>query len=379
MRLGLGLGLGAPQRLAGWPAETSVFDGGTIEAYSGPDPDNAGDRLASGTFPSAAFGPWLGPLGTRTRTVSLSVTLNGTVQGLLLRNVGDTVRAWIDVVSGAAVGDTVGLDHVDVQIGNGISVSLEWDSMPHAAPTTGFTQISDRSFSLRGDHALGVGEANWDDIEGTFPNFQIVSDPRSRVTRKLTGRMFFPKDMAGGFSPATAQLNLNEAALYKRLIVRYFLSISSSWCGHSTRTNKIFFYEMGAGVGGRVFDRLWGSGTEDLEYRIALQNVDPLEIRTHLAANIGGPIIIPRGHQHKTKIEAEFVANTPNALDGIVKVWINGTLRIDYSDVGILQTGEAAAYWNQVKWDPIYGGGGGIVPADMDQRIDHHTTFAKVA
>jgi hypothetical protein len=383
-RLGLGLGLPVLRGQSGWPSETSVFDGGTIEAYSGADPNDAGDLLASGSMPAKAFGPWSGQLGTRSRTFLLTVAKNGAVGGLLLRGSDTTPLAWIDVVEGAAVGDTVGLDDIDVIIGDRISAAIDWDSMPHAISTAGYTLISDRPFSVKGDHGLDTGEgspAPWNSIEGIFSEFQIVSDARSRVTRPLTGRMRFATGFVDGVSPATAYLDLNAASLYKWLYVRYFFSISANWYGHPTGTNKIFFYCASAGVGGRIFDRLWGVGTADLEYRLALQNVDPLESRTHLAANIGGPIIIPRGHQYKTKIEVLLGLNTAGSLNGTVKAAINGVLRINYTDVGVLQTGESAAVWgsNAVKWDPIYGGGGGsTVPAEMDQRIDNHTTYAKV-
>ncbi len=61
-------------------------------------------------------------------------------------------------------------------------------------------------------------------------------------------------------------------------------------------------------------------------------------------------------------MELQFVLNTAGMCDGIFRVWANGTKILEYTNVGILQSGEESSVFNQVQLSPTWGGGGDVAP-----------------
>jgi hypothetical protein len=66
-----------------------------------------------------------------------------------------------------------------------------------------------------------------------------------------------------------------------------------------------------------------------------------------------------RGQWHH--IETLYIANTAGARDGTVKLWVDGTLVIDFTNR--IQWSATVDAWQWTTWLPVYGGGG-MVPTD---------------
>ena len=77
----------------------------------------------------------------------------------------------------------------------------------------------------------------------------------------------------------------------------------------------------------------------------------------------GDPVLwaqVVRGQWHH--IEALYVANTAGNADGTVKLWLDGSLLIDYTN-RVQWTADGPHQWEWTTWWPVYGGGG-QVPTD---------------
>ena len=66
----------------------------------------------------------------------------------------------------------------------------------------------------------------------------------------------------------------------------------------------------------------------------------------------------------------------PGQANGILRVWADGTLIIEATDVAFWGATQTAG-WTGVAWEPTYGGGLNPIPTTMFQAIDHWYISAK--
>lgn len=243
------------------------------------------------------------------------------------------------------------------------------------------------------------GSEGWDDIEyrdAALPDYQnstnlsIVHDPAAPVAPGAVARALYPTGWAGGYAPINAQTKAfhhttKHNVQYKKLYVSYGLKLSSNYYGHPTdpHTNKIIFYKSVSDLGsqvqegaGRVFDRFVGGGNDPLYYQIAHQDTpDADALRSRFYTNMNGysssnQFEIVRGQWYHIEVQQQM--NTPGTADGILRVWIDGTLVMEYTDVTIYDGTATNPGWSMVDWEPVFGGGGGVsVPADQYMWVDH--------
>jgi hypothetical protein len=76
----------------------------------------------------------------------------------------------------------------------------------------------------------------------------------------------------------------------------------------------------------------------------------------------------PLGVWHKYEILT--VSNTPGQNNGILRVWADGQLILQSTDVAWWGATQTPA-WTGVSWEPVYGGGLNPVPVTMFQAMDH--------
>jgi hypothetical protein len=63
-----------------------------------------------------------------------------------------------------------------------------------------------------------------------------------------------------------------------------------------------------------------------------------------------------------------MVCNSTGTADGVARVWLNGTLITEYTDVEYVATNQN---WGDFYINAIWGGGGDVVDADMYIDFDH--------
>ena len=92
-----------------------------------------------------------------------------------------------------------------------------------------------------------------------------------------------------------------------------------------------------------------------------IQNSNDISVRKRLI----------RGQWHR--IEVLLSSNTPGQPNGAVSWWIDGVQVADYADVCFISsanTNPQAVNWQQVSWNPTYGGPADHPPAAQYMWID---------
>ncbi|MGH7559690.1 MAG: hypothetical protein ACRENB_01590, partial [Gemmatimonadales bacterium] len=237
----------------------------------------------------------------------------------------------------------------------------------------GLGALNTRGFnSVAADDYDKTGAEGWDAVEGRSLNFTVVADAAAPLSASKVMQTRYPAGMNGGVAPGTGQYSWSPGAGHRKLYHRFAIKASSNFAGHSTTTNKLFHIWVGGQ--NRVFYRLVGSGSNALDFQVALQGVP--DARTRFTRNVAGTSsIITRGQWYTVEVVLQL--NTAGVADGTIDFWINGSHIGRYTDVQFLGGGEGAMTFHQIQWSPTWGGGGGTVPADMYLWLDHSYASAR--
>jgi len=325
-----------------------------------------------------------------------NVAVNGSLQltATLLDSAGNTVNgpavSWSSSNTAVATVSATGLVSGVVQ-GNATITAMSQGKSGSAAITVivpvnnepvNYTPIVGRRFDSKAtadaDRGTGSfpfktgGSEGWDGLEWSQSRLTIVQDSLAPISPSSVLQIRYPNAFKGGVAPGTAQslkFNSGYGRSPKEIYVHYALKVSADFFGHKTGTNKIQFYWVAGGA--RVFDRLVGTGTNNLNYQIALQGSSPppCETRSRLNGNQTAPARFNRDQWYD--VEVQMILNTAGQCDGIFRAWLNGQLIIEYTDVGVLASGEANRTWEQLQLRPIWGGGGDTTPNEFFMWVDH--------
>jgi hypothetical protein len=97
-----------------------------------------------------------------------------------------------------------------------------------------------------------------------------------------------------------------------------------------------------------------------------------------LRRNVGSMVPVRDVWYH---IETLAVMNTvAGVADGIWRMWVDGELHMDYSDVLWTQAG-GVLYWRRLGLDPYYGGNtpGHTIPTECYMYVDRWTVYSDTA
>ncbi|MBK8005198.1 MAG: hypothetical protein IPK12_15040 [Gemmatimonadetes bacterium] len=116
-----------------------------------------------------------------------------------------------------------------------------------------------------------------------------------------------------------------------------------------------------------------GQTTNSIAPQMRLQNIeaDARGISFNLNPNLLPTARLIRGQWHR--VEILLKSNTPGVQDGEVDWWLDGVKIAAYTDVGFVASGNVtpgAVNWQQVSWNPTYGGPADVVPANQYMQID---------
>jgi len=227
------------------------------------------------------------------------------------------------------------------------------------------TRITESDFSA-------INEDGWYFEYGQV-NAQLVQDASAPRSPSGVLQQTYPAGMAGGTGPNSLE-NDWSAGTYKTLYVASWMKVSSNFYGHCgpdvTKTLHIWVSD-GTTSGNRLYTNVRGCGTEALSYWVNLQGVvagGDVDNGTsaELAPNLGQPATIVRGQWQK--YELVITANSAGKADGTVDWWLDGVHVGSYTGIQFVP---GNATWDLMKWNPTWGGLGGIVPAAFTESLDH--------
>ncbi len=230
------------------------------------------------------------------------------------------------------------------------------------------TVLTERPFDV-------VAEDGWG-VPGSpdITNYSIVTDDRAPKSGPQVGAIRFPAGFGGGTSPALSEKSLGSVA--GTLYVSMWVKLSSNWVGHPTGTNKVLHFWVADA--NRVFAYIDGSGSNTLHPYIGLQAIatpfndgagetsTSVNLRPNLPGHTGTQIV--RGQWYHWEILLNV--NTNGAANGTADWWIDGLQVAHYAGIGYV-SGSQSRYFNVMRWDPTWGGLGGVVPADQYMYLDH--------
>lgn len=200
-----------------------------------------------------------------------------------------------------------------------------------------------------------------------------------RDTAAPDGPGILAKNWPAGQTAGTDATRLSSVDFSAReLYLDFWLKPSSTFRGHRTGVNKIFFWGT-LTSGAEMFANAKCSGAAPCLLEIRLQYPSPMGTRrfqyngeytgsTSVSANGVDPTsaqaTIARGRWNR--IEIHVVGNATGSSDGELYFWLNG-----------VQIGSYSAGWEflsgalgKSRLYPILGGVGGTVPADMEFQYD---------
>lgn len=228
--------------------------------------------------------------------------------------------------------------------------AVPWNGSWRANEPAGSTTISERSWDATNEDSWLVTNR-----EGTY---RITSDATAPHGAPLVGEMEYRGESSTGANngypdtgtePASVMKSLG--AVYQRAYLSKWLKYSNPFKGHFSGVNKQDHFWIAGG--NRVYLSAHGSGTGALQPRVILQGT-PGGNR-NLVPNIVPDAVITRGQWHRWELER--VCNTAGNADGIIRLWLDGVLILEYTDVQFVTAGESHV-WTDHEWAPTWGGTG---------------------
>lgn len=245
---------------------------------------------------------------------------------------------------------------------------------------SGMTQLTERSWSAHDEDGWG----HTDDANYTIET-DVSGAPESPPN---VGQALYPSGGSGGTALGTNAWKSGLATSdWKHLYLRFWHRVDAGWHGHSSGVNKILYLLRDSSQGAPCY--LSYHGTDDGPFHPQMRTQDDGNINYRWdgasdgTSNTSGvsdaDAQLTPGTWHEW--EVHLVYNTLNNKDGSCELWIDGTKVLEYlNSVRLSGDGvsEALKIWNEIKWNPVWGGSGDTVPDNQFQQMDHLYASAKV-
>jgi len=209
-------------------------------------------------------------------------------------------------------------------------------------------------------------EINWDTATPGAPwtnasTGSIILDGSAPKSASNVLQVLYPNGMVDGTGPVNYLIEQN---LGTKLYVGFFLKVSNPWQGHSSNVNKIMFiWGAGDASSGPVLE-MYGTA-EPYHLRTALFEMGVSENYVWADQNVTNPAFT-LGTWHLIEMYMEY-STTDSSLDGIYKVWLDGTLVTTYTDINYKHP-----QFTAVKFNPTWGGNTGELKSEDDYYwMDH--------
>jgi polysaccharide lyase-like protein/fibronectin type III domain protein len=198
-----------------------------------------------------------------------------------------------------------------------------------------------------------IEETGWE--SGTLGNWYRIfgsSDKPITVERIADSPIGESRALQIGYNPGHVggggtelRYDIPAASRGNEIFVGYYVQVSPQWQGHSSGINKMLYLHDGGDVFSAMWYEIFGSGSSPLDLFVVNQSGSgPSGIRENV-----NQIAFRRGQWHRVEIYQKQGA----ANNGIVRVWVDGVLAIDRSDVDT-----RAAPVDNITISGIWGGVG---------------------
>ncbi len=198
-------------------------------------------------------------------------------------------------------------------------------------------------------------------VDRNRERLSIIQDPGAprSPANVIAGK--FPAGAKGGTAPFRVERSFNGTR-YTTLFMCVWMKHSVNFTDNGNVGTKFSFYR------GDGTNHYWGfdggpDGQDDkFLFFFGLQRgAGNRDFRSTYSAT---PLGVWR------KYEVLTVGNTPGRADGVLRVWVDGQLVVNASDVAYWKSSQIPGF-SGFAWEPVYGGGLNPVPHDMYMYVDH--------
>ncbi len=178
-------------------------------------------------------------------------------------------------------------------------------------------------------------------------------------------RATFPAGTAGGAdypNAFRAGYGFSSSGTKSRLYVRVRFRLSSNWTDNGNTGTKFFFFSQQQGNNHYV------NLTEGGQFLPAVSMQSTFGFGTPSGPNHFVAQPLTKGVWHE--MEILIVANTAGVYNGQVRIWVDGALMQSANDMGYFAAGTTPRF-EEMYFNPTYGGGRNPVPADQYLDLDH--------
>ena len=183
-----------------------------------------------------------------------------------------------------------------------------------------------------------IEETGWE--AGTLGNwykiFTSADKPISvgTITGSLLGesralQIDFPQGHVGG-GGTELRFDIPSASRSNEVYIGFYVQVNSQWQGHNSGINKMLYLHDGGASFSAMWYEMFGTGSSPLDLYVVNQSGSgPAGFHENV-----NEVTFARGQWHKV----EIYQKQGDANNGIVRVWVNGVLAIDRSDVDTRST-----------------------------------------
>lgn len=225
---------------------------------------------------------------------------------------------------------------------------------------SGMTLISDYGFTdtIAAGNDQPIGSSGWLSRNASGLMSRVAdTDPAS--ADGFAVNMSYPIGFPGGDDPGTIWRNIGSGT--NELFLGIEWKPSNPWEDHPSGIGKIWFqFAGGGGSGGQCYIAMMSDRT------LRFVTEFPSEATTNRNRNVGSGVATLGAWN---KIEWYMRRNT-----GVVQVWLNGSLHINYNNV--VYPSQA---WDESKGAPTWGGGTGPTKSENDYYRYGHIRLLKRA
>jgi hypothetical protein len=198
---------------------------------------------------------------------------------------------------------------------------------------------------------------NWDAVS---PWAQVYNGSSLDSTQSAPGspstslKFTYPAGFSGGYAPDKVWVSVTPRA--PELWLQYYFKYSSNWTRHPVN-DKQGYINLGSGGVGNFFFGVGKNGNSNF-----IMEFQPLSGKSGTRyPNTSYNPTFANGIWYKVTLHA--VVNTPGGNDGIIQVWINDRLVINYKDIPYRGSSQSDVNFGSVEFTPVWGGSGSTKPA----------------
>lgn len=181
----------------------------------------------------------------------------------------------------------------------------------------------------------------------------------------------FPKGLKSSYAPVNFGGWQNRTAYKSKVYLSVWMRIRGTSFENQAVGTKLGFMSYGDGSAGtrnQGYFMLQGAAKQGVYSSFAIKFTQQNIVNRNLYPNIDGSKLFTAGPWHH--VEAVMEINSLGQANGKMKMWIDGTRVMDYSNVVYIKPGKTEKF-NYWIWNPTWGGVGGTRTRDDFIDIDH--------